>query len=375
MTATLPAVAPAPARSASAIRPLGSRSPGGDPTLHRLAPPQSAPGLRWGVLGAGWIADVFARSVLGHTRSGIQAVASRDGHRANLYARRFEVPTVRFGDGAYERLVADDAVDAVYIATPHSFHREHALLAIAAGKHVLVEKAFARNAAEAQEIVDAARAAGVFVMEAMWTRFLPHMIEARRLVSEGAIGEVVHVSADFGGSPEYDPASKSFDPALAGGALLDLGVYPIHLIHDFLGTPASVRAIGALAPTGVDLRETIVMNYPERGAMGIALSTFEVDTARLASITGTAGRIDFGREWYGPTSFTLHRDGRKSLEFRQDVPLGWQYQVAEVARCVSDGRLESEIVPHAATLEVMRVMDEARAQLGVVYPGEESASA
>lgn len=325
--------------------------------------------MRWGVLGAGWIADVFGRSIA-HTKSTVHAVGSRDKHRGDLYARKFGVPRVYAGASAYEALVADPQVDAIYVATPHVFHVEHALLAIAAGKPVLVEKAFARNGAEARQILDAARAAGVFVMEAMWTRFLPHMVEARRLVAEGAIGEVVHVSADFGGSPEYDPASKNFDPALAGGALLDLGVYPIHLVHDFLGAPSSVRAIGALAPTGVDLRETIVLNYPERRAMGVALSTFEVDTARLATVTGTTGRIDFGREWYGPTGFTLTREGRRTVEFKQSVPLGWQYQIAEVARCVAEGKLESAVVPHSATLEVMDVMDEARRQLGVVYPGE-----
>lgn len=342
------------------------------PMHHRLATAQSAPALRWGVIGAGYIADVFARSVNGHTQSRVQSIASRDSHRSNLYAKKHGVDTVRSGDGAYERLVEDPQVDAVYIATPHGLHRDHALLAIAAGKPVLVEKAFTRNAAQAREVIDAARAARVFVMEAVWTRFLPHMVEARRLVSEGAIGEVVHVSADFGGSPEYDPQSRNFNPDLAGGALLDLGVYPINFIHDFLGAPASVRAIGALAPTGVDLRETVIMDYPERRSMGTALSTFEVDTARLASISGTRGRIDFGHDYYAPTGFTLTRDGRRSVEFSQHVELGWQYQVAEVARCVSAGAIESAVMPHSATLDVMAVMDEARRQLGVVFPGEDS---
>lgn len=342
-------------------------------TPHRLAKPDTAPALRWGVLGAGWIADVFGRSTLGHTRSTIQSVASRDAHRGNLYAKKFDVDTVRSGDGAYERLVEDPTVDAIYIATPHALHRDHALLAIAAGKPVLVEKAFTRNAAEAREVIDAARAAGVFVMEAMWTRFLPHMVEARRLVADGAVGRVVHVSADFGGSPEYDPQHRNFNPDLAGGALLDLGVYPVNMVHDFLGAPEAVRAIGALAPTGVDLRETVIMDFPSRRAQGTALSTFEVDTARLATISGTEGRIDFGREYYAPTTFTLTRAGRRQLDFTAEVPLGWQYQVAEVARCVRAGATESAVMPHAATLEVMEVLDEARRQLGVVYPGEETA--
>lgn len=340
------------------------------PGLHRLASPDAAPALSWGVIGAGYIAETFARSVLGHTKSTIAAVGSRDTHRSNLYAKRHGIDTVRSGDGAYERLVEDPAVQAVYIATPHAFHREHALLAIAAGKHVLVEKAFTRNEAEAREVFAAARAAGVFVMEAMWTRFLPHMVEARRLIAEGAIGSVVHVSADFGGSPDFDPASKNFDPALAGGALLDLGVYPINLIHDILGAPEGITAVGALAPTGVDLRETVILNYPKRRAMGTAMSTFEVDSGHFASVTGTVGRIDFGPGYYGPSPFTLTRAGRRAYTFEQRTPLGWQFQVAEVARCVADGRLESEVMPHSATLDVMAVMDVARAQLGVIYPGE-----
>lgn len=336
----------------------------------RLLDPAAAPRLNWGVLGAGWIADVFARSLLGHTSSRIGAVASRDTHRSNVYAKKYDVTTVRSGEGAYRRLVEDPAVDAVYIATPHAFHREHALLAIAAGKHVLVEKAFTRNEAEAREVLDAAQAAGVFVMEAMWTRFLPHMVEARRLVAEGAIGQIVTVSADFGGSPAYDPTSKDFDPELAGGSLLDLGVYPVNLVHDFLGAPERVTAVGALAPTGVDLRETVILNYPGRRAMGTAMSTFQVDTARFASICGTHGRIDFGPEYYGPTHFTLTRNGRRDLVFTQRTPLGWQYQLAEVARCVAEGRLQSDVMPHQATLEVMRILDDARSQLGVSYPGE-----
>jgi len=337
---------------------------------HRLADPMDAPGLRWGVLGAGWIADVFARSVLGHTQSRVHGIASRDAHRGNLYAAKYEVPTVRFGEGAYERLVEDPEVDAIYVATPHALHADHALLAIAAGKPVLVEKAFTRNLVEARRVADAASAAGVFLMEAMWTRFLPHMVEARRLVDEGALGDLVHVSADFGGSPTYDPKDRNFNPDLAGGALLDLGVYPVNFIHDFLGAPGTVRALGALAPTGVDLRETILLDYPERRAMGTALSSFAADTARLANISGTEGRIDFGHDYYGPTSFTLTRAGRRELVFRQATELGWQFQVAEVARCVRDGARESEVMSVSATLEVMAILDEARAQLGVVYPGE-----
>ncbi|WP_144018866.1 Gfo/Idh/MocA family protein [Demequina sp. NBRC 110056] len=330
--------------------------------------PLDAPPLQWGVIGAGWIADIFARSVLGHTRSTVQAIGSRDAGRGAAYAQRFDVPTVHSGEDAYERLVADPNVDAVYVATPHALHRDHALLAIGAGKPVLVEKAFTRNAAEAREVLDAAP--DVFVMEAVWTRFLPHMVEARRLVADGAVGRVVHVAADFGGSPAYDPQHRNFNPELAGGALLDLGVYPVNFVHDILGAPDAVRAVGTLAPTGVDMGETVLMDYPASGAQGVALATFEADTARTASITGTEGRIDIAAEYYRPTSLTLTRGGRAERVWSADAPLGWQFQVAEVARRVADGATESPVMPRAATLEVMEVLDEVRRQLGVVYPGE-----
>ena len=190
----------------------------------------AAPPLKWGILGAGWIAELFAAGVNGHTKAEIVATGSRSLERAEAFAAEHMGGKAY---GSYEELVADPDVQAIYVATPHSHHREQALLAINAGKHVLVEKAFARNEAEVQEVVDAARAKGVFVMEAMWTRFLPHVAAIRGAIARGDIGDVVSLQADHG--QQLTHVERLMKPELAGGALLDLGVYPISFAHDILG--------------------------------------------------------------------------------------------------------------------------------------------
>lgn len=325
--------------------------------------PRTAPALRWGVLGPGRIAASFGASVRDHTSSVIHAVASRDEARARAFAAEFGAVRVHAGPDAYAALAADPEVDAIYVATPHSHHRDHALLAIAGGKPVLVEKPMAFSAREAREIVDAARAAGVFAMEAMWTRFLPHMVEARRLVADGALGDVLSVSADFGFRNAFDPASRLFDPALAGGALLDIGVYPVHLVHDMLGAPESVSATGSLAPSGVDYAATVVLDYPG-AAHAVAATSMLVDTPCLAVVAGTEARIEFDRGWFGPGAARVMRGDEVLDSFGSAAPLGWQYQAAEVAWRLEAGDGESPVLPLRATLDVLTVVDEARRQLG-----------
>ena len=344
--------------------------------------PRDAPPVRWGILGAGHIASRFVTAVQQHTRSTVVAVGSRDRLRGEAFAAAHGIGAGigdRVGTGigdrvgavhtGYEALVADPAVDVVYVATPHSEHREHALLAIAAGKHVLVEKAFTRNAIEAAEVIEAARAAGVFLMEAMWTRFLPHVAALRQVVERGEIGDVVHVSADFGGSPQYDPTGRNFNPALAGGALLDLGVYPIAFAQDLLGAPVRVTAIGSRAETGVDVESTVTLEFAGR-ARAVARSSFLADSPRRAVVIGTEGRIDVEPEFYAPTTFTVTRRDGTRWRFAEPVDDGMQFEAAEVARCVAAGRVESSRMTWAGTLQVLRTLDAARAQLGVVYPGE-----
>lgn len=329
--------------------------------------PRKAPPLRWGVLAPGGIAHVFAQAVLGYTRGEIVAVGSRSRERADAFATEYDIPHVH---ADYASLVADPEIEAVYVASPHSEHREHALLAIAAGKHLLVEKSFARSEAEAREVVDAARAAGVFCMEAMWTRFLPHVVALRTMIRRGDIGTPVGLIADHGQPFADKPAEhRIHNPRLAGGALLDLGVYPVSFAHDILGVPDRIAAVGSLTPTGVDGQISMALGFgPDVQA---ALHTTSLaKTATTAVIFGSEGRIEIDGDFYRPTSFSLIRDDGATWDFFREVDGGFQYQAAEVARRIAAGETESPVITLDNTLEVMRTMDEIRRQVGVVYPGE-----
>lgn len=336
-------------------------------TITHAEDPRTAPPIRWGILGPGGIAHTFARAVLGYTRGTITAVGSRDLARAQAFAAQYDVEKAY---GSYAELVADPQVDAVYVASPHSAHHEHALLAVRAGKHVLVEKSFTRNEAEARDVLEAARDARVFAMEAMWTRFLPHVVALRGLVADGAVGEPVSLVADHGQAFGHLPATHRLHAReLAGGALLDLGVYPVSFAHDLLGTPDRVQAVGSLTATGVDGQVSMALGFGER-AHATLQTTLWARTATTAVLSGTEGRIEVAGDFYRPTSLTVVRDDGGRWTFAQPVDGGFQYQAAEVARRVAVGDLESDVMPHEGTLAVMRTMDEVRRQVGVVYPGE-----
>lgn len=337
-----------------------------EPAAGTVPDPRTAPPIRWGVLGPGWIATTFTEAVQGHTAGQVVAVGSRSQGRAEQFAQRYEVPTVHTG---YEALVADPQVEAIYVATPHSEHREHALLAIEAGKHVLVEKAFTRSAAEAQDVVDAARAANVFVMEAMWTRFLPHVAALRGVIDRGEIGEVVTLTADHGQWFAPNPVHRLFNPDLAGGALLDLGVYPVSFAHDVLGAPTAVHANGELTETGVDGQVAISLEYPGR-VQALLHTTLWAKTPTTAHISGTEGRIEVASEFYRPTSFRVIRRDGTAWTYDRPVSGGFQFQVAEVARRVGEGDTESPRITLENSVEVMRTLDAVREQVGVTYPGE-----
>jgi predicted dehydrogenase len=330
--------------------------------------PLEAPSLRWGILGPGGIANTFALAVREGTRSQLVAVGSRDADRASGFARRHSVAR---SHGSYEALVADDEVDVVYIATPHSEHREHALLALAAGKHVLVEKSFARNLAEADEVLDAARGAGLFAGEAMWSRYLPQYDVLRRTVAEGTLGEVVLVQADHGQALWPDGPQRLADPALAGGALLDLGVYPLALADDLLGELDDVAARGTLSPDGVDV--TVGVTARRGSALARMTCTMAAATPCTAFVAGTAARVELATTFYTPTT-TLTLVGPDDTVLDTWEPEhrthGFRYQVAEVARAIEAGRTEPWSVTWEATRRVMAVMDDVRRQVGVVYPGE-----
>lgn len=328
--------------------------------------PAASPALRWGILAPGTIAARFARDVLAHTASTIAAVGSRSLPRAQAFAERFTIPRPY---GSYEELLADDDVDAVYIASPHSHHREHALEAIRAGKPALVEKAFTRSAAEAEEVFAAAQSAGVFVMEAMWTRFLPQYYTLRALLARGVIGNIVHVYAAHGQAIWEVP--RLARPELAGGSLLDLGVYPVSFAHHILGRPTAVQAAGHMSPAGVDETVGMMLTYP--GAMASLSSTMLSRSHNIAEISGTTGRITMSDMFYHPgTSITVHPADGEPYVYSSAIEGGFQFEAAEVARSIHASVLESPLMPWQETLEVMRTLDEVRRQLGMVFPGEAS---
>lgn len=340
----------------------------------RTPDPLAAPPLRWGILGPGGIARTMVRDLQARTRQEVVAVGSRDAGRAEAFAAEFGVSTAY---GSYAALVADPGVDIVYVATPHSAHAEHALLALRAGKPVVVEKAFAQNAAQARDVAREARARGLFCMEAMWTRFLPGTDVIRQAVEQGLLGEIEVVLADHGQPLYPDGPQRLSDPELAGGALLDLGIYPVSFASFVLGGIASVTASGALSAEGVDTHEAIVVTG-RRGGMGVLHATMTARTPTVASLVGTQGRLDLGERsewkgrWYAPTVIRHQgRDRPDLVEWRpEDAVHGLHFEACEAARCVAAGATESPLLPLDETVAVMDVLDEVRRQLGVVYPGE-----
>ncbi|HEX3839254.1 MAG TPA: Gfo/Idh/MocA family oxidoreductase [Acidimicrobiales bacterium] len=310
--------------------------------------------LRWGVIGTGSIASTFATD-LALTDSGqVVAVGSRTQQSADDFGNRFGILNRH---SSYEALVGDPEVEVVYVGTPHPMHLPDALLALEHGKPVLVEKAFTMNGAEARTLVDAARDRGLFLMEAMWTRFLPHMVEIRRLLDAGALGEIVTVIADFGRWFPPDPASRLFAPELGGSALLDLGVYPVSLASMVLGRPDRIASMIAPSFTGVDGQTSMLFGY-RNGAQAVLTCTSAATTATQATIIGTDGRIDIDEGFYTPVGFTLVP--RDATATRFDYPhhgRGLRHQADEVARCLRAGLPESPVMPLAESVSIMETLD------------------
>ncbi|RFA22571.1 Gfo/Idh/MocA family protein [Subtercola boreus] len=324
-------------------------------------------GLRWGILGTGGIAASFAADLLAN---GLQltAVGSRSQVSADEFAGRFGSPTAH---ASYEALASDPDVDVVYVATPHPFHEQNALLAIRSGKHVLVEKSFTVNEREAQAIADAAAAAGVVVLEAMWTRFLPHMVRIREIIAAGTLGDVRTVIADHTQKLPSDPAHRINAPELGGGALLDLGIYPVSFAVDVLGLPTRVIATSSPTETGVDRQTAIVLEH-DGGRQSVLHTALDTAGPTAASVLGTEGRIDIDRIWYAPTTFRVI-DSQQNVIEEFDHPVvsrGMQYQAWEFERVVASGEHESPLLPVAESVAIMGVLDEVRRQIGLVYPGE-----
>lgn len=320
--------------------------------------------LRWGVIGTGSIASSFAADLRLLPDAELVAVGSRAQATADEFGDRHDVPRRH---PSYARLVADEAVDVVYVATPHPGHHDAALAAIEAGKAVLVEKPFTMDAGEALSLVAAARRHGVFLMEAMWARFVPHMVRLRSLVRDGALGDVRTVLADHGQWFAPDPDHRLFAPSLGGGALLDLGVYPVSLASMLFGEPAAVTAVGTPAFTGVDAQTSMVMTY-DGGRQAVLSCTLEALGANRATVVGTEARIELDPVWYTPGGFwLLRRDGTAERYDEPHEGSGLRHEAAEVMRCMRADLTESPVMPLDETVAIMRTLDEVRRQIGLDY--------
>lgn len=323
-------------------------------------------GLHWGILATGGIAHAFT-SDLRTAGLDVTAVGSRSIESAKAFADQFDIPHAH---GSYQELVADPDVDIVYIATPHPGHLENALLALDHGKHVLVEKPFTLNGDEAAMIRDRAAEKGLLAMEAMWTRYLPHMVRIREILAAGTLGDVRVVSADHTQKISTDPQHRLNALELGGGALLDLGIYPVSFVVDVLGLPERVTAIARLSDAGSDAEVATVFAHPG-GALSTTVSSSRAAGSNVAQIVGTEARIEIDRVWYAPTTFRVVGPGGTVLEeFDGAVEgRGMQFQALAAERLVRDGATSSDVLSIDDTVSIMGVLDEVRRQIGVVYPG------
>jgi len=323
-------------------------------------------GFRWGILGPGKIAHSFARDLRYVPGATLVGVGSRSIERANAFGDEFGALR-RYG--SYEELVADQEVDAIYIATPHPMHAENSLLCLRAGKAVLCEKPFTINAREAQQVIDEARSRKLFLMEAMWTRFLPVMVRLRQMIKEGVIGEARMVQADFGFRKEIDLKSRFFDLNLGGGGLLDVGIYPLTLSAMLFGPPTDMASLANLGISGVDEENAFILRHVS-GALSMLTSGVRLATQQDAMILGTEGRIRIPSSWWNSKSMELIRDGKTEIIECPFEGEGYHFEAMEVERCMRAGLTESKIMSLDETLSIMQTMDALRKQWGMKYPNE-----
>ena len=316
--------------------------------------------VRWGIVGPGRIASKLVRDFPHVTGAEAVAVASRSVDRAKAFAAEHGLARAH---GSYREILDDPDVDVLYIATPHPAHRAIALAALRAGKAVLIEKSFTVTPQATREIAASARERGVFAMEAMWTRFQPAVVRMRELLADGAVGEVRAVQADLGVRNPLEPGDRFTAPELGGGALFDLGVYPISFAQMVLGVPTAVSAHGVVTG-GVDLEESVVLAFAS-GATAALTTTLRCATPGQARVFGTDGWIDVLPRFHHPETIVLHRDGREPEEITlPHVGGGYYHELIEVTECVAAGRGESAVMPLDDTIAVQDVMGEVAAQLG-----------
>jgi len=326
--------------------------------------------IKWGILGTGRIAGIFAGDLQFAEGCELVAVGSRSQEGADKFGEKFNV---KHRHASYEALVQNPGVDVIYIATPHSMHYENALLCINHNKAVLCEKAFAINTRQALEMINLAMEKKVFLMEALWTKFLPHFIKTQEMIQQGVLGDIRSVLANFGFKPVAPVNPRLFEPRLGGGTLMDIGIYNVFLATSILGKPDHINAVMTPASTGVDEQCSIVFRY-KNGAMAQLFSTFQANLATDADICGSEGRVRLTSRFYEPSATIQYYKTWNEMEtvpVREREGIGYQYEARHVNECLRQGLTESPIIPFAETIERMETLDKIRDIMGVRYPEDD----
>jgi predicted dehydrogenase len=326
--------------------------------------------IGWGILGCGKIARKFAADLKFVKDTELIAVGAREQATADAFTKDFPA---KYAHNSYESLVNNPEVDVIYVATPHGLHHEHVMLCLKHKKAVLCEKAFAINYKQAKEMIEYARVQNTFIMEAFWTRFLPHYLKMKEILAHGKVGNIKYFNAEFGFKPTPPFAPRIYDPALGGGSLLDIGVYPIFLALDVLGKPDRIDAVMTPAATGVDDQCSIRFQY-NFGAIAHLFSSFASNLATGADIAGDAGRLRFTHRFHGPTAqleyYPTTVDTREVISYEPAKGNGYEYEAQHVVECLQRNLTESPIMTHTKTLLMMEVLDAIRAKAGIIYPAD-----
>ena len=327
--------------------------------------------IRWAILGCGRIARKFAADLKLAEGAELVAVGSRSQENADTFARDFQASR---SHGSYEQLVADPEVDVIYIATPHNLHYENTLLCLEHNKAVLCEKAFAMNAKQAAEMIAVARQKKVFLMEALWSKFLPHYQKMMEMLHSNQLGAIRSVLVNFGFAPTPPIPQRLFDPALAGGTMLDIGIYNVFMALSVLGLPDEIEASMTPAPTGVDEQCAVLLKY-NSGAMAQLFSTFSSNLATEADINGDKGRLRLTSRFYEPSTvmeyYPERVDSRQIIPVHKEGGFGYQFEARHVNECLRQGLTESAVMSHADTMDLIRTLDAVRAKAGIRYTSDE----
>ena len=322
--------------------------------------------IKWGIVGAGNIAHSFSKDLALVIGGELTAVASRDLDKARSFANEYGAPNAF---GSYEELFTSDTVDVIYIATPHTTHAALSIAAMKAGKNVLCEKPVGVNKGEVEEMIKVAKENNVFFMEALWTRFNPTIKKVKELVDNGTIGDIGYLHADFAFyALDRDENGRLLNPALAGGSLLDIGIYPIFLSYLLLGIPKDIKATANFHKTGVEVQISMIFNYEK--AQAILYSGLNSNSEMKAEIAGSKGSIFVHRRWHETSGYTLEIDGDSTVVEVGKVGKGYTYEIEEVHKCLNAGKTESDLWSHQNSRDLIEIMDTVRSKTGIVFPFE-----